>query len=272
MNRSKLLIGIFIAFILIVITIVLLACTVFVVREVTIEKEVSSDSIDEDHIIETSGLTIGRSIISISKEKVKASIEKENPEVEVLNITRTFPSKVTVKVTLRTGIMLITSSTGESKVLVDSSLKVLKVSSATRPLSVNATIISGVTFDEPDVGAESLLGTTLTLNKPIYGAVFADIADFAEQVDLRGAAFSTLFKEITFVEGESATKVLIRTNKGVTLVLDTALTSSIYDQLFTRMTFYTTSQEVEIDRTSGYIAFDPAKNAVGWLESIDQIH
>ena len=269
MNRSKLLIGIFIAFILIVITIVLLACTVFVVREVTIEKEVASSLIDEEHIIETSGLTIGRSIISISKDKVKADIEKDNPEIEVLNITRSFPNKVTVKVTLRTGILLITSSTGENKVLVDASLKVLKVMSAKTTVSVNATEVKGATFDVPEVGAESLLGSNLTLNKPIYSDIFAEFSDFAKQFDLQGASFSTLFKEITFLDGENSTKALIRTNKGVTLVLDTALTSSIYEQLYARMIFYTTSQDVEIDRTSGYIAYDPSKNSIGWLESIE---
>ena len=47
MNRSKLFIGIFIAVILIVITIVLLACTVFVVREVSVESDVSSYLLDE---------------------------------------------------------------------------------------------------------------------------------------------------------------------------------------------------------------------------------
>ena len=76
MNRSKVVIGIFVALILIVITIVLLACTVFVVRDVSVESDVSSYLVDEDRIVESSGLVMGRSIISINKEKVKAAIER----------------------------------------------------------------------------------------------------------------------------------------------------------------------------------------------------
>ena len=68
MNRSKVVIGIFIALILIVITIVLLACTVFVVRDVSVESEYSSNLLNADRIIESSGIERGRSIISLNKD------------------------------------------------------------------------------------------------------------------------------------------------------------------------------------------------------------
>ena len=48
MNRSKVVIGIFVALILIVITIVLLACTVFVVRDISVESDVSTYLVDAD--------------------------------------------------------------------------------------------------------------------------------------------------------------------------------------------------------------------------------
>ncbi len=269
MNRSKLIIGIFIVFILIVITIVLLACTVFVVRQVVIEKEVDSPLLDDDKIVESSGLSIGKSIISISKEKVESSIEKENPYVEVKNISRVFPNKVIIEVTVRTGIMVISSSDGAYRALVDSSLKVLNVLPAADTLSVDATLVSGATFLLPDSGAESLIGSVLTLSDDSLTPIFKDFASFTEEFDLGGQSFTTLYKEISFREGEGATLVLIRTNRGVSFVLDTSLTSSIKYQLYACMYYYTTDKEVTIDRTKGYIAFDRTRNSYNWLESLD---
>ena len=269
MNRSKLFIGIFIAFLLIVITVVLLVCTVFVVREVVIEKEVNSALIDDDNIIESSGLSIGKSIISINKDKVKASVEKENPYVEVLNITRVFPNKIIINVTVRTGIMVVSSADGSYKALVDSGMKVLNVLPADSTLSVDATIVSGADFLIPENGAESLVGSILTLSDTSYDAIFTQFADFIESFDLEGKSFTTLFKEISFRNTESGTLVLIRTNKGVSLVLDTSLTSSIKYQLYACMYYYTTDKEVNIDRTKGYIAFDRTRNSYNWLESLD---
>ena len=268
MNRSKLFIGIFIAFILIVITIVLLACTVFVVREVVIEKDVNSPLLDDEKIIASSGLTIGKSIITVSKDKVKESIEKENPYVEVLDITRSFPNKVIVNVTLRTGVMLITSADGEYKALVDSSLKVLNVFSAYETLSVDATMITGVDFIIPEAGVESLVGSVLSLSDPSYTSIFTQFADFTEEFDLQGQSFTALFKEISFRNTENATIVFIRMNEGVSLVLDTSLNTSINYQLYLCM-YYFTSKKVTIDRTRGYIAFDRTKNSYHWLESLD---
>ena len=106
MNRSKVVIGIFVALILIVITIVLLACTVFVVRDISVESEYSSGLLDEDKIVESSGIETGRSIITLNKEKVITAIERANPYVEVTGIRRVFPSKVVISTTIRTGIML----------------------------------------------------------------------------------------------------------------------------------------------------------------------
>ena len=144
MNRSKVVIGIFVALILIVITIVLLACTVFVVRDVSVESDVSSYLVDEDRIVESSGLVMGRSIISINKEKVKAAIERENPYVEVKGIRRVFPSKVIISATIRTGIMLVKSEDGSYYALIDSSMKILNVAPAEDTVLTSATVVSGL--------------------------------------------------------------------------------------------------------------------------------
>ena len=268
MNRSKLFIGIFVFFILIVITIVLLACTVFVVRSVSVESDVSSDKIDEAQIIESSGLTIGRSIIAISKDKVITSIEKANPYVEVISVSRVFPNKIVVKVALRAGVMLLASSTGEDYVLVDSSLKVLNAANSIDALNINATLVSGISFVTPESGVESLIGSKLTLNHPSCADIIADIAKCADYYNIRGQSFSTLFKVITFLSDESGFIVHIRTNKGVTFVLDKSLSLDVYDQLAVCLNYYT-NQEVNIDRTSGYIHFNSTKNAFDWADTLD---
>ena len=253
---------------MIVITIILLTCTVFVVREVKVESDVSSYLLDEEAIVESSGLSIGRSIISISKEKVKLSIEKENPYVEVLGIHRVFPNKVVIETTVRMGVMIIASSDGESYAFLDSSLKVLSVMDKEAKSATEATILRGVTFHVPEGGAASLVGTKITLSDPSCGELLAEIAEFTSDYDLEGQSFSALFKEITF-DTDNPGLVYIRTNKGVTLVLDKSLSSTIYDQMYICLYYYTTSKDVTMDRTKGYIAFDKTKNVYTWSESLD---
>ena len=267
MNRSKLFIGLFIALILIVITIVLLACTVFVVREVSVVSDVSSYLVNDEDIVESSGLTVGRSIITISKDKVKSSIEKDNPYVEVLSIRRVFPNKVIINVTVRRETMLISSSTGSTYAVVDLSMKVLDVIPSTEIETVNATVVTGLTFDEPEQGAQSLIGTILDFDAPLYEDILREIADFTVNYDLQGQSFSAFFKELSF--SSDGAIVFIRTNKGVSLVLDKSLPNSIYDQMYFAMYYYTTSKDVNIDRTRGYIAYNKAKGAYDWIESLD---
>ena len=268
MTRSKLFIGIFISVILIVIAIVLLACTVFVVRHVSVESDVSSYLLDEESIVESSGLSIGRSIISIRKEKIKTSIEKENPYVQVLGIRRVFPNKVIIRATVRTSVMIVTSSDGQASVLIDSSLKVLNVRRADEESETEATPLLGVTFDIPESGAQSLVGTKILLTDAACADVLTEIAEFTADYDLQGQSFTAFFKAITF-DTTDGIKVYIRTNKGVSLVLDKSLPSAIYDQLYICLYFYTTSKDVSIDRTRGFIAFDKTKNAYAWVETLD---
>ena len=267
MNRSKVVIGIFVALILIVIAIVLLACTVFVVREVEVESDVSSELIDADRIIESSGLNKGRSIISIKKEVVKTTIEKDNPYVEVLSIKRVFPSKVLVNVTVRKGIMLVASFDNSSYALIDSSMKVLNIVSTVEGNRSNATVIKGLTFDMPDGGALEAVGAKINLSDPICGEYLSDIASLAADYDLQGRRFFTFFKEISFDKTEGIV-IYVKTNKGVSLVLDNSLSSTIYSQLFYCLTYYS-SKDVNIDFTKGYICFDKNTNAYVWKETIN---
>ena len=269
MNRSKLFIGLFIFFILIVITIVLLACTVFVVRNVYVDSDVSSSLVNEDDIIASSGLTRGRSIITISKEKVINSIEKNNPYVQVVSVSRVFPNKVIVEITVRTGVMVIASSTGDTYALVDTSLKVLNVSDTVEALSDTYTVISGVTFDIPQMGAESLIGSQLSLNKLGCAEAISDIAKSAEKCNIGAQRFATLFKEIAFYEKDGVLSVHIRTQKGVTFVLDKSQVSDLYDQMYFCLYYYTTNEDVSIDRTSGYIFYSATYKAYTWSESLD---
>ena len=249
MNRSKVVIGVFIALILIVVTVILLACTVFVVRDVTVESDVSSRLLNVDNIIESSGLTKGRSIISINKEKVKTSIEKENPYVEVVSVRREFPSKVIIATTIRTGIMFVKSEDGSSSALIDSSLKVLNIVATEDASATTATVVSGLTFVMPDEGALSAIGQPITFSDPACGDILLDIAALASDYELSGRRFFTFFKQITF-DRSSGTVVCIKTNKGVSLVLDTSLTSSVYDQLYYCLYYYS-SKDVNIDYTKG---------------------
>lgn len=265
MNRSKVVIGIFVALILIVITIVLLACTVFVVRDISVESDVSTYLVDADRIVESSGLSVGRSIISINKEKVKTAIERENPYVEVTGIRRVFPSKVVISTTIRTGIMLVKSEDSGYYALIDSSMKVLNVVDAADSSVTSATIVSNLRFTMPDEGPLAAIGTEIAFSDAACGEVLREIAESAYEFEISGSRFFTFFKEISF-DTTDGIVVYINTNKGVSLVLDKSLQSSVFDQLYYCLIYYS-SKDVDIDYSKGYIVFDT--NAYKWKETVD---
>ena len=267
MKRPKIVIGVFITLILIVLTIVLLACTVFVVRDITVIKIVSSRLLDEDVIIASSKLKKGTSIITLDKHEIKEEIERANPYVEVVSVRREFPSKVIIATTIRTGIMFVKSEDGSSSALIDSSLKVLNIVATEDASATTATVVSGLTFVMPDEGALSAIGHPITFSDPACGDILLDIAALASDYELSGRRFFTFFKQITF-DRSSGTVVYIKTNKGVSLVLDTSLTSSVYDQLYYCLYYYS-SKDVNIDYTKGYIGFDKDTNAYSWKETIN---
>ena len=271
MKRSKVVIGIFVALILVVLTIVLLAFTVFIVRDVEVNAEVNSRLIDEEKIVESSGLTKGTNIISINKSKIKAKIEKDNPYIEITKIVREFPSKVVISATVRTGIMLVYSEDGTTAAVIDSSMKILNVVSAADASKTGVTTISGLTYKVPQEGALSAVGSVATFTNESCGTVLKEIAEAAKDssLDVGGASFKTLFTKIEFITGEGITVHLV-TNRGVALVLDTTLSSTIFEQLYKCLLTYT-NKMVDMDPTYGYILLDKESTPVAykWVPSLD---
>ena len=271
MKRSKTVIAIFVALILVVLTIILLAFTVFIVRDVEVEAAVSSHLIDVDKIVESSDLSRGDSIISINKSRVIANIEKENPYVEITNIVRDFPSKVIIYATVRTGIMTVPSEDGNIAAIIDSTAKVLNVVSAADAEKAGVTAVKGVCFKVPEDGALSLIGSTVSFTNESCGTMLKSIAAAAADpaLDIAGTGFRTFFKSIEFVAGEGI-KAYVKTNKGVTLVLDSTLSTTIYQQLYLCMYVYA-SEDTGVDRTRGYIVLDRDSEIIAykWVESIE---
>ena len=272
MRKSNIMIAVFVSLLIVILAMVLLTCTVFVVRHISVEAAVSSDLINEEDIRESSGIAIGRSIISINKAKSKAEIEKANPYVEVLDIVRRFPNKVIIKATVRTAIMKIASSDMTCGAIVDSSLKILEVVSYDDFLAHGATKVEGVTFDPPALGALSLVGSKFDFSEDKKGALLPVIASSAEEpaLDLSGTSFLTFFKKIDIREDGENLRVYITTNTGVILVLDTSLSTSIYQQLYLCNYVYT-SEDTSKDLSRGYIALDKDSSVVAykWMENLE---
>lgn len=272
MKKANVLIIIFIAIVLLVLTVVLLACTVFVVRHVQVESAVASSLINEEAIITSGDISIGRSIITVNKDKVTASIEKDHPYVKVTFVERKFPNTIVINVTTRFAIMYIVSQDGSTVALLDSELKVLE----TRPSSVaedlQLTVVEGVKFDIPEDGIGALVGTFLDREENEKFRLLSEIAQASgdKNLDLGDASFKTFFKGIAFVSYDRGYYVYIKTNTGVTFVLDTSLSTTMYQQLSLCKYFYD-STEVDINKTSGYIALDKNSDKVAykWVESID---
>jgi len=270
MRRSKIVIGVFVGLILIVLTIVLLACTVFIIRDVSVESAVLSPLLNEDDIISSSGLNRGRSIISIDKDKISANIEKANPYVKVERIERTFPSKVIVKVNLRTGIMCVLSDDGIYAAVIDSSAKILKVISALEIESLAITEIKGITVKLSELSPTEAVGSIAAFSDEDSGKMLQAIAEAVEDpnLPLSGTTFRTLFQEIRFDRYEEGKiRAYLKTNTGVSLVLDSALSSSEFAQLFSCMMRFENFESRE-ELTKGYIISYDDINWY-WYESID---
>ena len=270
MKKPKVVIGIFVGLVLIVLTIVLLACTVFVVRHVEVEFEVSSNLLNEESILDASGLSVGSSIISIDKSEVKASVEKENPYVEVTNISREFPNKVIIKVTVRRGILLVRSEDGGSAAVIDAKMKVLDVIPYSESMKSDVTAVEGVTFVVPQEGVLSLVGSEISFANPVCGAMLSQITTAASdpKLMLSGNRFLTFIKEISFTTEEGSCKAFVKTKRGVTLVLDTALDSTVFTQLYMCL-YYMYAEGVSVDVTSGFIYWDPTPGAYRWATTLD---
>ena len=227
---------------------------------------------DEEKIIESSGLTRGTNIISINKSKVKANIEKDNPYVEITKVTRVFPSKIVISATVRTGIMTLLSEDANTAAVIDSSAKILNVVSAADAEKTNVTFVKGVCYKVPDEGALSAVGTTASFSNESCGTMLKQIAAAAADpaLEISGTSFRTFFKEIEFVAGEGIT-AYVRTNKGVTFVLESTFSTTIYQQLYLCLYVYA-SEDVDVDRTSGFIVLDRDAEAVAykWVASLNQ--
>lgn len=273
MKKTKLAIGIFVGLIVIVLTIVLLACTVFVVRKVTVIKNVSSNYLDTDIIVSSSGLKKGASIVTIDKDKIKAEIEKTNPYVEVLEISRDFPNEVIIKVTVRSSLMMVLSEDGANAAILDADMKVLDVVPYSSSDKSQITKVDSLTFSVPeDIEPRSLVGGHLTFSDPAYENCLKDLAAATkeEALNLPGNAFRKLFTRIDFRKTGSGTRVFMKTETGVSFVLDTSMESSFYQQLFLCITLYT-MKDTNVDRTKGYILYEKrgSQASYNWVESLD---
>ena len=270
MRKTNVIIAIFIAIVLIALAVVLLTCTVFVVRHIEVEGNVASALIQEERIVDASGISIGNSIISINKAKVKSSIEKENPYIEVIFVEREFPNTIIIKVTVRTAIMAIPVGEGDVYAVVDSGLKVLELVPAERVGQVSSTVISGAV-----IAAETptdIVGTDIPYDEDASMKLLHDLAVASDDpnLDLSGVSFRTFFKSIEISQTQGGFVAYIRTNTGVKLVIDTSLTTDVYTQLSLCMFVYN-SNEVNVDKTSGYIALDKNSTVVAykWLENLN---
>ena len=268
MKKTNVLIIIFIAIVLLVLTVVLLACTVFIVRHIKVESDIASPIVNEENIIESSGIEIGKSIISINKDKVRAAIEKDHPKVKVTFIERVFPNTVIIKVTVRTAVMTMDAEDESCFAVLDSDLKVLEIRSFVEKSSVQFTPVSGVSFSLPEEGAEALIGTVLDRESDPKKALVYSIAKASidPNLDLGGASFKSFFLGIT-VSNDGGYAYLL-TNTGVSFVLDTSLSTSIYEQL-SRCKYCYDSEDTEKNKYSGYIAYDKYSESLGykWFET-----
>ena len=269
MKRTNVLIIIFITVVLLILTVVLLACTVFIVRHVEVESEVTSPIVDEQSIIDSSGIEKGKSIIAVNKEKVETAVEKENPYIEVNFIERVFPNTILIKVSVRTAILSMSSADGENVAILDSDLKVLEMRSADAEGEFSVTSVKGATFTSPEEGASALVGTYLDREENAVYTLLYDIANASADpnVDYAGRSFSTFFKEIEIMSHNKGLYAYLLTNTGVRLVIDTGLSIDVYRQLSLCMFVYN-SEETDADKTYGYIRNSDSV-AYKWYPSLE---
>ncbi len=217
----------------VVVLLVVLACAIFIVGNVTVETT-SDTALTEgecNEIIVDSKIAKFSSIFALSEEIATANIESKHPTLQVVQIERKFPNKVVINVSKRTAIMAV--KTDQGYVLLDKELKVIGVEE-----NISDKFLAQVEGLQP---AEYQVGMFIKgcdyLTKLVKGA---------EEMSFLGERFGAFFTKVELLEGY----VHLTTNTGVVFRLN--ICQDIDKLLKQSYNFYLNVASSE-QKKSGYI-------------------
>ncbi len=182
----------------VVVLLVVLACAIFIVGNVTVESTSDTTLTEEEcnEIVADSKIAKYSSIFALSEEIAISNIESKHPTLQVVQIERKFPNKVVINIAKRTAIMSI--KTDQGYVLLDKELKVIGIEEDISNKFLAQ--LDGIKQDEYKVGAF------------LKGYDFlANLVKGAQEMSFLSERFGAFFTKIDLLEGY----VHITTNTGV---------------------------------------------------------
>lgn len=256
---NKRLVIIFSSLVLLVLIIVL-SSTVFVVRDISVQSDNGNSWYNSEEIIDTSLITQGKNIFSISESKAITNIEQANSYIKVTSIERIFPNKIIIHITLRVPIVAIPINNSDNHIITDWELNVIDIVSPDDELYINSTEIKGIEVTI-DGQAEDIIGTKI--EEPTLAPIVS-IATAAKNLGISDEGFRIFFEHIDFTRPYYA---YIKTNSGVTLALVVGTDTSIEDQFQSVYSIYVGLDINDNKRNSGYYSIQTVNGSQGWIWS-----
>lgn len=230
------------------ILLVVLFCTVFLVRSIEVVGTQGYEP-NDSKVLEDSLLATGINIFSVSENKVTENIEAKNPYLKVVLVERKFPDKVIIHVTERTEQFFMRVS-GDKYAILDRELKILNVIDS---VSAELTEIKG---HIPEGLTTESAGAFLSRSDSKYNAL-RDVVTGYEALTLHGFKIHRFNAFITNVELSTDAKTILTTVDGVKIEI--IGTQNIDKQVEYSYSFYI-NELTDAQRTSGVIT----NSGEGW--------
>lgn len=192
-NHKKLTICLFVL-LLLVLAIVILAFTLFSLKESSLEFKTETKNLNQEtknKIVERV-LENKRSVLFLNKTRISADLEKQFPYLKIINIETKIPNKVVVHCAEREEFFAI-SSNGKTY-FMDEELKILRIVNAPYESEIGAPVLlvyKGVKVDETSSSTISQTTLDLNLDSAEEGA-FLDFGQVKDETD-----FSKEIKEVS---------------------------------------------------------------------------
>lgn len=195
--------------IVVVVLFVVLNSAVFVVRSINVRYPENEYYSHEDVLTASSSIH-KMNIFSLSENKIIAQLEKAVPYAQIIDVERSFPSKVLIKTELREPILAIRVNNSSDMIVLDKYLKILDVVSSSQ--SHPYTEIRGVTFNNTNY-AELIGNFIIIKNDNVYYEIHNTVSTIQGlNSTLKGEAFCEFIKYIDFTE-EDKVIITIEGNK-----------------------------------------------------------
>ena len=113
----------------------------------------------EESVITNSSLKQNMSVFFINKNKISCHIEKQFPEVKVINIETTFPNGLIIHIAKREGLYALQNKANDNYLILDKDFKIIDIKESFENTFENEILLTSVEYNN----ASASLGDFITL-------------------------------------------------------------------------------------------------------------